>query len=386
VARAGAMGGMNDLVAARRTFADARALAAQLASGKAQAVRRVDVAEADALAIEQRFPEALELADAARTRWSADGAPPDRRMLDLLATIATAASSTGDLERADAAHREAIALAERIHARPHPDTAWVIGSYGSFLVSKARYAEAEPYIERALAMRRNLLGDTHPDTLNALAALGRLRSGQLRRDEARRAFEEGVEHCRAGQVRHPVCPRLLGSLSQMLLADGADAEAERLAARAVEEQRALSGDESPPLVTPLQFLARIQVRRLRYDEALQTTDTLLAIATRAGTLASKDVRYARFQRALALFALGRNDEALELARAVVSEQKAKTPDEKSTLFSMLMLEARALARAGQRDNAKQSAAEALAIEPKPRGTDAAMLANLARIAREGRGD
>ena len=94
----------------------------------------------------------------------------------------------------------------------------------------------------------------------------------------------------------------------------------------------------------------------------------------------------RFRRALALFALGRNDEALELARAVSAEQKAKTPDEKSTLFSMLMLEARALARAGRHGDAAPVAREALAIEPKPVGTDAAMLADLQRIAGPVRGN
>ncbi len=386
VARAIAEGATGDLDAARRSFAEARTLAGQLGAGSRDAVRGVDIAEADALVLAQRFPAALELAEATRAHWEADGAPTDRRMLSLIATISTAASATGALDKADAAYREAIALAERIHARPHPDTAWVIGVYGSFLVSKARYAEAEPYVERALAMRRNLLGDTHPDTLNAIAALGRLRAGQSRRAEAREAFEEGVERCREGEVRHAVCPRLLGSLSQMLLGEGELEKAGDLAARAVENQRVLSGDDSPQLVAPLQFRAQVEVRRGRHEEALRTTDELLAIATRAGTLESKDARYARFRRALALFALGRNDEALELARAVSAEQKAKTPDEKSTLFSMLMLEARALARAGRHGDAAPVAREALAIEPKPVGTDAAMLADLQRIAGSVRGN
>ncbi len=380
VVRASAEGGQDEIDAARKSFAEARLLAARLATGGDDAVRGVDVAEANVLAFAQRFPAALELAEATRARWAANGAPTDRRMLRLLATISTAASLTGAVDTADAAYREAIALAERIHARPHPETAWAIGTYGSFLVSRARYAEAEPYIERALAMRRNLLGDTHPDTLNAMAALGRLRAGQLRRDEARAAFAEGVARCRDGDVRHPVCPRLLGSLSQMLLGEGEFERAGELAARAVDEQRALSGTDSPQLIAPLQFRAQVEVRAGRYKEALRTTDELLAIATRAGSLQSKDARYARFRRALALFALGRNDEALELARAVSAEQKAKTPDEKSTLFSMLMLEARALARAGQADAAQPVASEALAIEPKPRGTDDAMLAELQRIA------
>ncbi len=53
---------------------------------------------------------------------------------------------------------------------------------------------------------------------------------------------------------------------------------------------------------------------------------------------------------------------------------------------MLMLEARALAHAGERERAKTTAAEALAIQPRPTATEAAMLARLERIAKEGRDD
>jgi serine/threonine-protein kinase len=255
--------------------------------------------------------------------------------------------------------------------------------YGSFLVAKARYAEAEPYVQRALAMRRALFGDAHPDTLNSLAALGRLRSGQLRRDEARAAFEEGVAICRREHIRHNVCPRLVGSLSQVLAGSGDLDGARRNAEQSVAMQRELTGDGSAQLIGPLGFLARSQVKQARYAEALATTDELLAIAARNGSDDSKDAQYARFQRALALYGLGRNREALELASEVVDAHKRKTPDETLTLFSMLTLKARALAREHRFDEARGVAAEALAIDPKPEPLDPALLAELGRLARSG---
>ncbi|WP_440223136.1 protein kinase domain-containing protein [Dokdonella sp. MW10] len=376
-ALASAEAGDNDIEAARRTYADARNIAATLGE---DAVRGVDIAEAESLALSQRFGEALALANTTRERWTAAGAPPDRGMIGLLLTTANASSATGNVEQADAAYREAIALAERVYARPHPETAWAVGVYGSFLVSKAHYGEAEPYIERALAMRRSLLGETHPDTLNAFAALGRLRAGQRRHAEARRAFEEGIANCETGGVRHPVCPRLLGSLSQILMDAGEVEQAQAFATRAVEEQEKLSGDDGPQLVSPLQFLARVEIRRDRHDDVLRTTDRILAIAAKNGSLASKDVRSARFYRATALDAVGRHDEALALILEVVAEQRAKTPDEKTTLFSMLALQARALARAGRIDEAKAAADEALAIDPRPSGVAPATLVELQRLA------
>ena len=85
-----------------------------------------------------------------------------------------------------------------------------------------------------------------------------------------------------------------------------------------------------------------------------------------------------------MFSLGRNQEALDLVTAVVSAQKEKTPEEKSTLSSMLVLQARSLSRANRVNEAKAVAREALAIERKtPMDTEVAE--GLERLARSGRG-
>ncbi len=370
---------------AQAVAADARTVARRVVDGRELLLLRVDAANARYLVSAQQYAQGLALAEAAWARWKAQSADAPREAVDLLSSTSIAAEMTGDLVRAEAAYREAIATAERVYVRPHPDTAWAIGTYGSFLVAKARYEDAEPYVLRALAMRRTLFGDAHPDTLNSIAALGRLRSGQGRRDEARAAFEQGVAICERESIRHNVCPRLSGSLSQVLAAQGDLAGALAHAGHAVAMQRALTGDGSAQLVGPLLFRARVEVKQARYADALATTDEVQEIAERNGSTDSKDAHYARFQRALALEALGRNDEALELAGRVVAMQREKTPDEKSTLFSMLALQARTLARARRHDEARAAAGQALAIEKKPQPLDQAVLVELERIARGGRG-
>jgi serine/threonine-protein kinase len=377
---ADALSGSDRSDEAQSVAIDARALAEHVADSRESLLLRVDASRARDLVNAQKFAQGLALAEAAWTRAKAQLHDTPREAIDLLSSISLAAEMTGDLQRADAAYREAIAVAERLYVRPHPDTAWAVGAYGSFLVAKARYDEADPYVVRALAMRRGLFGDAHPDTLNALAAMGRLRSGQLRRDEARTVFEEGVGICEREHIRHNVCPRLIGSLSQILAAqgdlDGARAKAEQ----SIAMQRELSGEGSPQLIGPLGFLARTQVKQARYAEALATTAELLAIAERNGSGDSKEARYAQFQRALALYGLGRNSEALDLATNVVATHKKQTPDEKTTLFSMLALQARALARERRPDEARPVAAEALAIAAKPQPADPAVLTELARLA------
>ncbi|MBN8483060.1 MAG: tetratricopeptide repeat protein, partial [Xanthomonadales bacterium] len=202
---ADAMNGGNRFDDAQALYEQARVAARTLPEASAQAVATVDAAQARALIYAQRFKAGLALAESTWQRWKEHGNRPDPIMLTLLRAISTAAEAEGDLARAETAYRDAIDMAERLHERPHPDTAWVIGIYGSFLVAQARYDEAEPNLTRALEMRRNLLGDAHPDTLNAIAAIGRLHAGRQQRAEALRWFADGVATCRRANVRHNVC-------------------------------------------------------------------------------------------------------------------------------------------------------------------------------------
>ena len=381
---ADAMNGANRFDDAQALYDLARNAARKLPESATETVDEIDAAQARSLIYAQRFTEGLALADATLKRWQERGNRPSPVMLTLLRAISTAAEAGGDMKRAETAYRDAIDMAERLHRRPHPDTAWVIGIYGSFLVAQARYAEAEPYLVRALDMRRNLLGDAHPDTLNAMAAMGRLRGGQQNYPEATRWFTDGVAICRRAKVHHNVCPRLLGSHAQALVLTGDLAGAADEAAEAVAMQRELSGADSPQVAAPLGYLARIQVRQGHYAEALLSTDEILALQQRNGGMA-KDVLFAKLQRALALFGLERNDEALALAIEVADTHKAATPDDRATLFSMLALKARCLARAGRHDEARATAAEAIAIEGTAKGVTAEASAGLRRLARTGSG-
>ena len=89
---------------------------------------RVDASRARDLVNAQKFAQGLALAEAAWTRAKAQLHDTPREAIDLLSSISLAAEMTGDLQRADAAYREAIAVAERLYVRPHPDTACGIRS------------------------------------------------------------------------------------------------------------------------------------------------------------------------------------------------------------------------------------------------------------------
>lgn len=345
-------------------FAKAREHAVQVGVDVERELLRTDIAEADALVFLQRFREGLELADRAWARWQASGLPPDRHIQGLLRSINIAAEATGDLQRAETAYREAIDLAGRLHARPHPETAWAIGIYGSFLVAQMRFDEAEPLLGQALAMRRSLLGDAHPDTLNGMAAMGRLRGGQGRHDESLRWFTDGVEVCRRHHVEHNVCPRLLGSRAQIRLTlepdrlDSIAADAEE----AIAWQTRLTGADSPQVAGLVQFLARVRLRQRRFDDVLAMTDAALERFREAGAMTLVVVT-TRLQRGQALFGLGRHQEALDAADQLAADYRRDIGRDSSTLLDILGLKARALAKLQRPAEARAAAIEALAVQP-----------------------
>jgi hypothetical protein len=88
----------------------------------------------------------------------------------------------------------------------------------------------------------------------------------------------------------------------------------------------------------------------------------------------------RFERAEALFELGRNDEALAEVLAI-EPQYAKLFARNALRAELVALEARALARANRLDEAQVSAKAALAMDGEGKVLAADVRTDLARIAR-----
>jgi hypothetical protein len=60
--------------------------------------------------------------------------------------------------------RRAVAIAEAWFGPDHPDVARHLNTLAQLLQATNRLGEAEPLMQRALALFRNNLGDEHPKT------------------------------------------------------------------------------------------------------------------------------------------------------------------------------------------------------------------------------
>ena len=358
-------------------LAEARETAAQAQLPEAQLSASID--EATALLDAEHFRAGLERADATLALWQSSGAPANARILDLYASIALGAEASGDMLRAERAYRQAITLGDRFFDKANPEKAWNVGMYGSFLIAQGRFAEAEPYAMRGLELRRRVFGGDDPRTLYAIAGMGKLRYGQARYQDAADWYTQGIDTCARLAMNKLVCPRLLGLRGLAYSAAGQFAKAEADIHAALDAQRSFDGDSNPNYAYVLEQLAHLQLRQHRYAEAIVTSNRVLAIyRTVKGGMIQRELG-TRLVRAQALFALGRNAEALVDLLDIAPKYAAMFPTGNSR-FDITALEARALARARRTGEAAVAARDALAIKAKPATLDPQLVMELAQLA------
>lgn len=94
------------------------------------------------------------------------------------------AYAAGDLELAIAKAKEALDRAEKAVAPDHPDVATSLNNLGSIYYAKGQYADAEPLLNRSLAIREKALRKNHPDLATSLENLAELYGKTGRGNEA----------------------------------------------------------------------------------------------------------------------------------------------------------------------------------------------------------
>jgi tetratricopeptide (TPR) repeat protein len=363
-----------------------RALAMQGAQAHPRDTLTALIAEADLLGVLHRSRESLERAEVALAFWKTHGLPADEAVLWLHSSIGNSASSLGETRRAETAYREALASSERLHRRPHQDTAWFVGLLGSFLVGQGRMDEARPYVERGLSMRRDLLGEAHPATLFAMSVLARLLAAEGRVGEAVAALSEGVAVCARTELQHHACVRLLQTRGGMHALESQFDAAERDVLAAIDLQRRISGADSELVASQLEHLAELQRKRGRFDAAVETAEQALAMFEKLGGGHPGDVPLIRFQRAWANLERGEHQQALDEAVEAEAQFSAPFPGAFSIRMDMLAVQARALSRMNRAAEARRTAARALALPGDRSGVDATLIVELERLARSGEGD
>jgi tetratricopeptide (TPR) repeat protein len=126
---------------------------------------------------EARYREAL-----AMQRQTLGEVHPD--VANTLNNIAFVQYDRGDKQIAVATERESLRVYQQLFSGDHPDVARIENRIGFWLTQDGQYAEADRDLQDALAMRRRLFGDQHPDVAGSLDHLAILQVARGQNAEA----------------------------------------------------------------------------------------------------------------------------------------------------------------------------------------------------------
>jgi len=130
------------------------------------------------------------------------------------------------------------------------------------------YPQAELLLEQALAERKRVLGDDHPDTLNSMNNLALLYQYQGRYAEAEPLYLETLEtRQRVFGDDHPDTLASMNNLALLYWKQGRYEEAEPLYLEALKTQKRVLGDDHPLTLGSTNNLANLYSDQGRYDEA-----------------------------------------------------------------------------------------------------------------------
>ena len=238
-----------------------------------------------------------------------------RDVASSLAILSWVLHDQGKPEEAEIICRQALAIQRRLLGEEHRDVAQSLGFLVLALHDEGKLAEAETACRQLLAMRRKMLGEEHPDVAWSLAILA-----WMLQDEGK--LEEADSPCRQALAmrrkllgeQHRDVAWSLDSLGWVLLNEGILGDSETAFRQALAMRRKLLGEEHRDVAMSLADLARV----LRDEGKLAEAETVCrqALAMRRKLLGEEHREVARSLADLAgvLRAQGRLADVVALYR------------------------------------------------------------------------
>ena len=158
------------------------------------------------------------------------------------------------------------------------DAASLLDRVGWYLDDRARYREAEPLYQRALAIREQQLGPEHPDTATSLNNLALLYRAQGKYEQAEPLYQRALEiDEEAFGPEHPELATDLNNLALLYDNQGKYEQAEPLYQRALAIREQQLGPEHPDTASSLNNLAVLYRAQGKYEQAEPLYQRALAI-------------------------------------------------------------------------------------------------------------
>jgi serine/threonine protein kinase/tetratricopeptide (TPR) repeat protein len=162
----------------------------------------------------------------------------------------------------------ALATRRRVLGEVHPDTLASVLGLGLLLTLQGRLNAAEPCLREGLEKCRRVLGEEHPDTIAGIHDTGLLleRQGKLR--DAEPYYREALEKARHSLgEHHRQTLSLIDSLGNLLQSQGQLSAAELYYREDLEKSRRVFGDESPEVSIVLNNMGSLLAAQGKLSDA-----------------------------------------------------------------------------------------------------------------------
>ncbi|MAT47848.1 MAG: hypothetical protein CMO35_10535, partial [Verrucomicrobiaceae bacterium] len=182
--------------------------------------------------------------------------------------VATTYVDLGLHNKAQPLLERALALRREHLGNEHPDTLSSINQMGLCLSSMGRHEEAASFVREALEARRLTLGNEDPHTLQSISNMGVLLMSQGKHKEAEPYLRTSLEgNRRVLGNEHPATLESISTMASFLVNQGKKEEAEPYLRKAMEGNRRVLGDGHPSTLEAINDLGAVLAAQEKYEEA-----------------------------------------------------------------------------------------------------------------------
>lgn len=234
----------------------------------------------DLLTAAGRYPEAREQTATALDMLPSGSSEPRAGTLNNLGNIAYA---EGEFDASEAYYSDALAMFRELDPGGEGEALAQL-NMGSVYAIRDQHEQAREAFQRAWQMRRELLGDDHPETANALYRVADSQASMGDLDAAESSYLAVLERYRSiyGD-RHPTTAWLLHSLGILKWRQGDLAAAEPYWRKALDIRREVLDPMHPDIGASLNAMTFVMRDQGRLNEAYEVLQEVLEIArTRFG--------------------------------------------------------------------------------------------------------
>ncbi len=257
----------------------------------------------------------------------------------LYSTYARTYEGLGLWEESRSCNERALGLRKDLLGDEHMQTIQSLNAVAIISFRQGRYDEAATHFQECLRIKQQVLGDDNPETAKAMNNLAMVQSMRGKHTEAERVFRQGFE-MRTRLLGHDHADTLssLNNLAISIWKQGRPGEAEKLFRQCLEARERTLGKEHPITLSSLNNLAGTLIAQERLDEAEGLNRRCLKISRRVRGDDHPTTLMSLSNLAETLMAQGRFDEAEELLRQCLEARQrvlgAEHPEVEYTLADL----------------------------------------------------